>query len=285
GVCVNKCSKCTCPTDKPTCNADESCASATPSKCDPATQVQLVDGTCASQCSDGTQVNQCSNSSRGFQCAGVPSNAPTHLELIVACPTCECPGYKSCQGDHTCVNDTGLPESFSWANKDGVNWLSPSKSQGGCGSCWDFAAVAAVEAMYNIEHGAGSSPDLSEQAVLSCSKAGTCNGGDPTSALVYIAKGIVTESCSPYSGIDTTACVDQCGTKHGFSSLRSPSGNLFRFVYENGPVPILTDDGNHAVLMIGWTKEGYINIKDSASCSLGVTGDLSGVYVQPQGTY
>ena len=63
-----------------------------------------------------------------------------------------------------------------------INWVSqgkvtPVKNQGGCGSCWAFAATTAQEAMQSIKY--GSSPvRLSEQEGVDCtSKSHGCGGG------------------------------------------------------------------------------------------------------------
>ena len=293
GQCVNKCGDCPCPSDKPTCGADGSCSGG--GECDD-NHYKLPDGTCILKwCSDGTNVGQCSINQVGFECVGVPTGAPTHLELVAACPTCECPGYESCQSG-TCVNDTGLPESFNWEDKNGVNWVSPAKSQGSCGSCWDFAAVGAVESMYNIEHNTpGADIDLSEQSVLSCSHAGDCNGGDLGGALGYIQKyGLISESCSPYKMSDSVACIDSCATaKHGFGAFRYPYSrlDLFKMVHDYGPVPITVNWGpqGHALIMTGWTKEGNLYVKNSWGSGYQYdyanATDLTGFYPQPYGTY
>jgi C1A family cysteine protease len=162
------------------------------------------------------------------------------------------------------VQKNGLPESFNWADK---GMITPIRDQGYCGSCWDFGAVAAVEAMYNIEHNTpGYDIDLSEQELLSCGNVGGCGGGSPEQALAYIReKGIGTESCFPYQTNDTAECV-QCSVRHGAGAFRNPTGDLFKFVMENGPLPIAIDVGQpelHEVLMIGWSKEGDIYIKNS----------------------
>ncbi|NIM20547.1 MAG: hypothetical protein GTO51_10015 [Candidatus Latescibacteria bacterium] len=54
-----------------------------------------------------------------------------------------------------------FPSSFDWRDYAGV---TPVKDQDGCGSCWDFAAVGALESMVLIN--SGFEYDLSEQQVL-----------------------------------------------------------------------------------------------------------------------
>jgi len=41
-----------------------------------------------------------------------------------------------------------LPESLDWRKLDGC---TPVKNQGGCGSCWAFAAMGVVESQYMIQ--------------------------------------------------------------------------------------------------------------------------------------
>jgi len=55
--------------------------------------------------------------------------------------------------------------------------MGPVKSQGGCGSCWAFAATTAQEAAQAIKD--DTSPvRLSEQeGVDCCTRSGGCNGG------------------------------------------------------------------------------------------------------------
>ncbi len=38
-----------------------------------------------------------------------------------------------------------IPSSLNWCNK---GYCNPIQSQGSCGSCWSFAAVAAIEGQY-----------------------------------------------------------------------------------------------------------------------------------------
>jgi hypothetical protein len=88
--------------------------------------------------------------------------------------------------------------TIDWSAND-----SPVKQQGGCGSCWAFAATAYIENL-------GVQTDLSEQAVVSCSGAGDCSGGYFHNALVfYQSTGIPHETCYPYIAMNGN-CNDMC---------------------------------------------------------------------------
>ena len=112
-------------------------------------------------------------------------------------------------------NTGGTPEYFDWRNveyhgKTG-NWLTSVKDQGSCGSCWAQAAIAALEAMVNIQR---DNPDidldLSEQQLVSCCTIGCngCLGGNSYYAWQYLMNnnGAILESCFPYRGIDFHGC-------------------------------------------------------------------------------
>ena len=89
--------------------------------------------------------------------------------------------------------------SIDWSIYD-----SPIKDQGSCGSCWAFAAVAAVE---NI----GNQNDLAEQVIVSCVTASSgCSGGWYGDALDYFhSAGVPPESCYPYTQTNGN-CSNQC---------------------------------------------------------------------------
>lgn len=110
-----------------------------------------------------------------------------------------------------------LPPYFSWRDADGVDWTTTAKDQGNCGSCWDFAAIGALESIIQIREGcAGLNLDLSEQYVLSClHAAGSCKGGWAYNAYRYIklntsqgnyCNGIIPEFCFPYHVNDDVPC-------------------------------------------------------------------------------
>jgi C1A family cysteine protease len=108
---------------------------------------------------------------------------------------------------------TTLSPTLDWRNSNGQGFITPVKNQGSCGSCWDFAATATGESAILLKNKTpySQSPiDLSEQVMLSCSGAGTCNGGSPASASNYLANtGLPSESCYPYTATDGS-CSSAC---------------------------------------------------------------------------
>ncbi len=110
------------------------------------------------------------------------------------------------------VMEGELPESFDWRDEDGQDWVTPVKDQGACGSCWAFAAVATVEAQYNIfTQDPALDLDLSEQYLVSdCCACGDCDGGDTDCALKLARdQGIPDEPCLRYIQTDC-ACEQRC---------------------------------------------------------------------------
>jgi C1A family cysteine protease len=73
------------------------------------------------------------------------------------------------------------PASFDWRSRGAI---SPIRNQGACGSCWAFAAVAALEAQIKIHK--RKTVRLSEQMLVDCSPNGGCNGGHVFTSYDYI---------------------------------------------------------------------------------------------------
>jgi C1A family cysteine protease len=179
---------------------------------------------------------------------------------------------------------SSVPSSFDWRSYQGYNWLTGVKNQGGCGSCWAFAAVGVAEAYHNIM---SSNPnldlDLAEQDLVSCSGAGSCGGGSSTSALQYIRDtGIVDENCLPYTASDSSC--NKCSNwqnrltyideTHGFSPNRQsiqqnvvdygPTyaymgiGSEYGGYFDGSQIYRCSDDSgiNHAVTIVGYNNTG-----------------------------
>lgn len=116
-----------------------------------------------------------------------------------------------------------LPTSLDWRNVGagnllGVlpgNYVSKIKNQSSCGSCWAFATTAIAESTLQIAMNepidgvpADDALNLSEQVMLNCSDAGSCNGGYVTYASSYISTtGLLRENpsgCYSYNYGSTT---------------------------------------------------------------------------------
>ncbi|HSG27974.1 MAG TPA: C1 family peptidase, partial [Candidatus Krumholzibacterium sp.] len=188
------------------------------------------------------------------------------------------------------------PSTWDWRD---YGMVSSVKDQASCGSCWDFAAMGALEAV--LLQNEGMEYDLSEQQVLSCRTPGSgCGGGWYSWAWSYIAdNGAVTETCFPYQASDTVSCVDalcaRVASAGGWVNVANDVESIkqevmispvattftvypdFRYYtggcYENpGDDPI-----NHAVVIVGWDDamcggEGAWLIKNSWGEDWGLDG-------------
>jgi C1A family cysteine protease len=113
------------------------------------------------------------------------------------------------------TNETALPSSVDWRNKNAV---TPVKDQGQCGSCWSFSTTGALEGIYSIQQGKLIS--FSEQQLVDCDnykhggKDHGCNGGIMDNAFDWIKKngGLCTEESYPYisQNGETQSCQTTC---------------------------------------------------------------------------
>mmetsp|Transcript_62489 Transcript_62489/g.183186 ORF Transcript_62489/g.183186 Transcript_62489/m.183186 type:complete len:399 (-) Transcript_62489:26-1222(-) len=180
------------------------------------------------------------------------------------------------------------PESVDW-REEGV--LGPVKSQGQCGSCWAFAATAAIESNIAIETGVLLS--LSPQQLTSCAPnprqcggSGGCTGSTPELGYEYVVKAGIHEIWDyPYqSGVsghsegcsnETMLRVPRAGILNFETLPRNDAAALMEAIAFSGPVAVSVDAGpwfmyhegvfdgcnheapdiNHAVLLVGYGQE------------------------------
>lgn len=102
-----------------------------------------------------------------------------------------------------------LPVNFDWRSNNGMNYVSPIRNQGKCGSCYAFGSMAMLEARMRLISNNTKQPVFSTQDIVSCSEYSQgCDGGFPYLIAGKYTEdfGIVEESCFPYKGTDSIAC-------------------------------------------------------------------------------
>merc|ERR1712183_206242 len=143
-----------------------------------------------------------------------------------------------------------LPRSLDWRNYGGVNYLSPVRNQGNCGSCYAFASMGMLEARMRIATNNTQTPVYSPQYIVSCSRyAQGCEGGFPYLIAGKHAQdfGVVTEECYPYKGEDSTCSpdADKCG--RDYVARYSYVGGYYGGCTERGMMEGLINHGPMAV--------------------------------------
>lgn len=192
-----------------------------------------------------------------------------------------------------------LPDRFDWRNVDGVDWTTPVKSQGDCGSCVAFATIGAVEAVVQINVGQPFECDLSEAHLFFCG-GGSCSRGMHISTAVgnVMDFGVPDELCFPYSPNDMSCSdtspnwpqravrVSEVGVVQGIDNIRNAlvtygplavdfevyedfpyyDGGIYEHVYG-------IHLGGHAVTLVGYDNiDKYWICKNSWGKSWGERG-------------
>jgi cathepsin C len=98
-----------------------------------------------------------------------------------------------------------LPDSFDWRNVNGINYVSPIRDQGNCGSCYAFGSMGMNECRLRVKTNNTLQTIFSTQDIVSCSQYSQgCDGGFPYLVGGKYAEdfGLVEETCNPYVGKD-----------------------------------------------------------------------------------
>lgn len=189
--------------------------------------------------------------------------------------------------------------SFNWRD---AGYMTPVRNQLGCGSCWAFTAAAAFEGNFYIMN--KESSDTSEQSMLECTGAGSCNGGWYAGVFDYMRNvSIPTESDNPYkakqgvckvasstpymtvssgyvitqSRLPSTAEIKNALCKYGPLASTLKVTPLFQAyaggVYNEKASLKGPSDVNHGIVIAGWddSKGAYL-IKNSWSKDWGEDG-------------
>lgn len=209
----------------------------------------------------------------------------------------------SVPANSTSETDTDVPvaENKDWTTSGCV---APVKNQGQCGSCWAFAAIAALESTYCLQ---GNPLTLfSEQQVVSCDDvSGGCDGGFPGDGLNYVQKnrGVCLEEAYPYESgesQETGECASSSCTLKPIAIQRVvtvpqsesglvaalggrpvavgvAAGNNTWKQYKGGVVSSCSSSQlDHAVLVVGYggssTATPFFKIKNSWGTAWGESG-------------
>jgi len=159
------------------------------------------------------------------------------------------------------------PDSWDWRNVDGKDYTTSVKEQGGCGSCYAFGNIAALESIVKIKLDRSDlNVDLSEQFIVTC---GTewceddgikgCDGAKIIPSYEFIEDyGAIPECFFRYISAGSGPYIGSCSDKYSdwedftvkiknWGFVGSNRDNIKNALVEYGPLPasmVVYDDFN-----------------------------------------
>lgn len=141
-----------------------------------------------------------------------------------------------------------LPKHFDWRNVNGINYMSPVRNQGNCGSCYVFSSLAMHEARIRIATNNSKTTIFSTQEPVSCSEYSQgCDGG-----FIYLLGGKY--------GEDFGFIADDCYPYHAETGTCKPSNCSRHYTGEYGYIGGYYGACNEPLMMLELVKNGPIGV-------------------------
>jgi hypothetical protein len=173
---------------------------------------------------------------------------------------------------------TVVPGSFDWRDSDGsgTSYVTPIRNQKSCGSCWAFAATAALESyILMTQNMPNETLDLAEQILVSCYNPDGCSGGSPSGASSYIKSiGLPLESCFPYTAYDAQDGINSVYCNPACSNWQATTFKILNYGSVSATVSAIKD----ALVNYGPLVTTFAVYADFFSYNGGVYSYTSGTY-------
>jgi C1A family cysteine protease len=187
---------------------------------------------------------------------------------------------KAADGGKRFLQDA-IPDSFDWRDQGAVNSI---QSQGSCGGCWAFSAVANLESLYFRKF--GTLPKFSEQQLIDCDGSNYgCSGGMMHVAFDYVqSNGIEQLDAYPYLEQQSVCQYDQSNSNSFISGYNfagsTDEESIKQMLYESGVLSVTInasnlqyytggiinvsldecpDEPNHGVNLVGYGNEDGVD--------------------------